>query len=273
MKYLIIICLILPAIYFSQDTRFTYHYKYVTDTLNKDVSTDEIVVLDFNAKEKKSVFTGLKHIISDSTMTAKSSLGISSFPDISTKVRYVIEKNHIQNLMHFYTTNHLIDPVLKVKDDREMNWEISNEKDSILGFAVQKATIYFAGRYWTAWYTDEIPISDGPYKFYGLPGLILKISDKTNTHLFQILSVKKQRSNYVVLEDKTYEKVKPTSLAVYNRITEDERKSPLATFRNKAFTGEMYFHSNEEKQKFLNEIDRKAKEIEIHDNNPIELNH
>lgn len=33
----------------------------------------------------------------------------------------------------------------------------------------QKATCDFAGRKWIAWFTTEIPIQDGPYKFYGLP--------------------------------------------------------------------------------------------------------
>lgn len=43
---------------------------------------------------------------------------------------------------------------------------------------------------WTAWFTTELPISDGPYKFHGLPGLILKIYDKTNTYSFDIISRK-----------------------------------------------------------------------------------
>jgi hypothetical protein len=38
----------------------------------------------------------------------------------------------------------------------------------------KKATTNFRGRYWEAWYTEEIPIGQGPWKLCGLPGMILK---------------------------------------------------------------------------------------------------
>ncbi|WP_262485062.1 GLPGLI family protein [Chryseobacterium piperi] len=247
--------------------RFTYHYRFVTDTLKKNIISDEIVILDFNEKEKQSIFTGLKHIISDSTMRAKSDKGIMSFPDTSMKIKYVVEKNS-NGRIYFYTPNHMPNPVLKVKDERKINWKISNEKESILGYIAQKATTIFAGRQWTAWFNAEIPISDGPYKFYGLPGLILKIYDRTNTHSFEIISVQKKKSDYVVLNDVTYKEAKQITLNEYESIS---RESPLERYRNKAFSGDIIFHNNEEKQKFLKDLDVQIKESKIHDNNPIEL--
>ena len=46
------------------------------------------------------------------------------------------------------------------------------------------------GRKWTAWFTTEIPIQDGPYKFRGLPGLIVKIEDETKSHCFALNGIK-----------------------------------------------------------------------------------
>ncbi|WP_018674443.1 GLPGLI family protein [Riemerella columbina] len=67
--------------------------------------------------------------------------------------------------------------------------EISN---TIMGYPVMKATADFGGRLWTAYYTPDIPINDGPYKFYGLPGLILKIHDSTNDYNYEIKAVSKE---------------------------------------------------------------------------------
>ncbi|MCQ9633868.1 GLPGLI family protein [Chryseobacterium sp. WG23] len=268
MKNLLLFCFFLPSIYFSQNIRLTYNYKFVTDTLKRDIITDEIVVLDFNNKEKQSIFTGLKHIISDSTMAVMSKKGVMLFPDASMKIKYVVEKNN-DGIIYFYTPNHMANPVLKVKDDRKIDWKISNEKEKILEYTTQKATANFAGREWTAWFTTELPVSDGPYKFCGLPGLILKVYDKTNTHSFEIISLEKQKSNYVVLNDDTYKDVKPITLNEYKEIS---KKSPLERYRDEAFTGDIIFKSNEEKQNFLKNLDVKIKESKIHDNNPIELN-
>ncbi|MCS3868151.1 GLPGLI family protein [Chryseobacterium ginsenosidimutans] len=268
MKLLAFFYLLLPSLYLSQDIRFIYRYKFVIDTLKKDIITEEITVLDYNNQKQHSIFTGLKHIISDSTMSQDFKKGIMSFPDASMKIRYIVEKNS-GNTVYFYTPNHMPNPVLKIKDERKMKWKISGEKQNILGYSAQKATTIFAGRQWTAWFTTELPISDGPYKFSGLPGLILKIYDKTNTHYFEILSVQKQKSNYYVLNDDTYKEAKEITLSAY----ENMHYNPLDLYRKKAFTGDIIFRSNEEKQQFLKNIDIQIEESKIHDNNPIEIDH
>ena len=56
----------------------------------------------------------------------------------------------------------------------------------------------FGNRKWIAWFTPEIPISDGPYKFCGLPGLILKINDSTNSWNFDVTSIHKIDTAFTV---------------------------------------------------------------------------
>ena len=55
----------------------------------------------------------------------------------------------------------------------------------------QKATTSYGGRDWIAWFTAEIPFQDGPYKFYGLPGLIVKMEDTTGSHIMTLVGNKK----------------------------------------------------------------------------------
>lgn len=71
------------------------------------------------------------------------------------------------------------------------NWEIESDTTTILGYASQKATCYYRGRDWIAWFTVDIPISEGPWKFYGLPGLITKIHDSKNHYCFELIGFQK----------------------------------------------------------------------------------
>lgn len=58
------------------------------------------------------------------------------------------------------------------------HWVITNDTLTVLGYVCQKATTTFRGRSYSAWFANEIPLNEGPWKLYGLPGLILKaISD------------------------------------------------------------------------------------------------
>lgn len=246
--------------------RFTYNYNFVSDTLVKETISREPVVLDYNHKEQRSVFAGLKHIVSDSAMSSQSQKGIMAFPDGSSKIINVVEKINNANSIYFYTPNHMPYPVLKVEDKRRMKWEIMNDHENILGNSAQKATTYFAGRQWTAWFTPEIPISDGPYKFCGLPGLIVKLTDKTNTHSFEIIAIEKQKSNYFILNDETYKNAKKITFKEYEKVP----RNHFELFKMKILS-EGIFNSNDEKQKFLKEADDKIHQSKIHENNPLEV--
>ena len=55
------------------------------------------------------------------------------------------------------------------------NWTMYEDSTiTVLGMECKKATTNFRGRYWEVWYTEDIPISQGPWKLCGLPGMILK---------------------------------------------------------------------------------------------------
>ena len=69
---------------------------------------------------------------------------------------------------------------------KPQNWEIQTDTMTILGYHSQKATCHYRGRDWIAWFTSEIPISEGPWKFYGLPGLITKVADDKGHYSFTL---------------------------------------------------------------------------------------
>ena len=56
-----------------------------------------------------------------------------------------------------------------------MDWEIAEDSvQTILDYECHKATTAFRGRVWTVWYAEDIPVSLGPWKLNGLPGMILQ---------------------------------------------------------------------------------------------------
>jgi GLPGLI family protein len=71
------------------------------------------------------------------------------------------------------------------------SWEILDSVKTILDYPVQMAVSYFRGRRWTAWFAPDIPISDGPWKLSGLPGLIMEAYDAKKHHSFNIVGIEK----------------------------------------------------------------------------------
>lgn len=63
-------------------------------------------------------------------------------------------------------------------------WEISDSTRNILGYECIKAECNYHGRKWEAWFTPEIPISNGPWKLNGLPGLILSATTDGGEYSF-----------------------------------------------------------------------------------------
>lgn len=60
----------------------------------------------------------------------------------------------------------------------DFQWKIvADETMIILKYKCLKAICSFRGRDYVAWFTPEIQASNGPWKFSGLPGLILKAED------------------------------------------------------------------------------------------------
>lgn len=82
------------------------------------------------------------------------------------------------------TKNYLVEDTLD-----NFKWRISNEKKKILKFECIKATTNFRGREYEAWFTEDIPIQNGPWKFCGLPGFIVSIKDKNASFSYELKEI------------------------------------------------------------------------------------
>lgn len=66
------------------------------------------------------------------------------------------------------------------------DWQlVPDSTKEILGYQCQMATTRFKGRQWTVWYTEDIPLDEGPWKLRGLPGLVLSAYDAKRQYVFE----------------------------------------------------------------------------------------
>lgn len=79
-----------------------------------------------------------------------------------------------------YTYNESID---------SLDWKITQDTIHFGGNICQRADLSYGGRKWIGWFALDIPIFDGPYKFAGLPGLIVKLADDAGFWTFELISL------------------------------------------------------------------------------------
>ena len=70
------------------------------------------------------------------------------------------------------------------------DWQlIPDSTTTIIGYHCQLAKTNFKGRTWYAWYAEDIPLPEGPWKLIGLPGLTLKAYDENKEYSFTAIGM------------------------------------------------------------------------------------
>ena len=76
----------------------------------------------------------------------------------------------------------------------EVHYHHTMQRDTVR----RLATSDFRGRHWTAWFATDIPVSDGPWKLGGLPGLILEAYDKGHQYTFTAVGLERVAEEPIV---------------------------------------------------------------------------
>lgn len=178
----------------SAQNRFFYEYKFISDSTDKADVKKEMMLLDID--KNGSNYYSQDKFVADSTSRADIERQLKLSPnnisinrtDKPGQVSYKVTKQYPDFKTYLFTK--VSSDGYKIEEDKKPEWKILPDKQKIGAYNAQKATTNFGGREWTAWFSTDLPFQDGPYKFCGLPGLIVKIEDKTGSHSMTLVGNK-----------------------------------------------------------------------------------
>lgn len=286
--------LLVSVMVFSQTNRFFYNYKFVSDSTNKSEVKEAMMLLDID--KNGSVYMDNEKYVADSTQNSELQkqlkLNSRNFSITTTEkpgiINYKVTKQYPDFKTYLFTK--VSTDSYKVEEDKKPEWKILPDKQKIGEYNTQKATTTYLGRQWTAWFTTDIPFQDGPHKFYGLPGLIVKIEDKTGTHSMTLAGNKKihkVETEEIALPNgiqifgvssKDIDATKAQFKKVWKNYKNDPTKNMREMMSKNSDTNRVVFKSKtgdgreiSDPNQVFREMEKNAKEGFKKNNNPLEL--
>ena len=114
------------------------------------------------------------------------------------------------------------------------DWQLWDEQKTISGLECRKATMHFRGRDYVAWYSTEVALPYGPYKFGGLPGIIVEIYDTEMDYQFTLVQMQQGDFGDQIGFNFDNNRLMKTSRANAMRALENYRKDPGRMISQKA---------------------------------------
>ena len=190
-------------------TRIHYAVKFSLYEEQKTANEDE-AILDIGSKvshfySRNSV---AREQIKDSVLAAGGSyydvvdaLGRSVYPN--TRMKYQIWKNLPSRGMLTFTDTNL--KRFRYTESLETpQWTLAGKDSIIADYPCQQAETFYRGRHWTVWFAPDIPVSDGPWKLHGLPGLILQAEDSERWFSFACIEIENAPYKELAVPEKKY---------------------------------------------------------------------
>ena len=108
----------------------------------------------------------------------------------------------------------------------KVDWTLTEDTLTISGLPCHRATGKLYGKRWTAWYTEEMPSSAGPWKLRGLPGLIVKAEDSEGIHCFELYGTKNEVRGIGTLDHPELQKLSRKKLMEFKKKTLGNARYP-----------------------------------------------
>lgn len=176
--------------YVSTEKRYTTHFKlFIEENYSLFIEDNLIKYFDLH----------------NSTLSSQEKMNLRGTFD-TPKFKFIVEK---QKSNYLFLDEHYVGRNIaytQPKMDAE-GWNIQTDTVTIAGLMCYKALRELGGRIWIAWFAPELPFSDGPYKFSGLPGLIVRLESEDGDYKFSLTGIQKISDTLKVPKLPPYENV------------------------------------------------------------------
>jgi len=191
-KIIILIIIIISQSIFGQEVKsYLISYKY----LNIGLDESKDVNLYIKGNESLTIFHENDSLIDASSVDDEGNFNFNISGD--DKVGKRVYKNLKQEKIvfrDFYSKEGKLNPCIVEEKLPKFNWVFGSDVKKIGDFLCNYAKLDFRGRTYEVWFNNQIPISHGPWKFYGLPGLIMEIKSKDLNISFTLNKIKESSS-------------------------------------------------------------------------------
>lgn len=195
----------------DETMEFVYDYRCCVDTtgsLEDNISSDNMLLQI--GPDGLSKFSSYKNLTVDSIILRSSQEQIANAAlegKLSTGEFMTIYKNYPEGrLTH---TEKICTDWFRYDEDMPIfDWELTDSCSNILGYECQSAKCQFRGREWIVYYTEDIPLCNGPWKLHGLPGLIMKASDEKGHYTFECIGIKSKADRPITIYKVPFNTVK-----------------------------------------------------------------
>jgi GLPGLI family protein len=195
----------------SYNLLVTYNFTYIRDTVNKRRKTDiERLETGKGVSRYYSILAEQKDSSFCSTLVATNgkSSGSGMFFYDGQPERYedfylnYPEKGVLTCRTELFNTDYEYSEPIP-----EFSWTFKDSTEEVLGYKCRIAETTFRGRSYVVYFTEDIPVKSGPWKFNGLPGLIMKVTDDKGWFIWEATGISQEIGN-IFIYDPAYGKTK-----------------------------------------------------------------
>ena len=213
-----------------------YDYQYEDDTLTHHLKEDRLVLLvgknvskcySYYSMQVDTIFASpnsyeILHQMINAAFAANQD-------PPHKKMKAYVYKNYPEGKMTVTDGGVMLTSYIYEDSLNGQNWDIEDSTKTVLGHECQKATCEYHGRMWTAWFAMDVPVSDGPWKLCGLPGLIMEAYDKKHQHEFKMVGIENVTHEPIVFS-KNYVGNHRFEKTTYERFLKEQYKALFGDF-------------------------------------------